>query len=697
MAALVVALGAYLYVVDSGRVTTGEADARKRNLFKAYRRAEISEIVIQARPGDASGSRLDQPIRITRRPDDAGDSLFYVDGELADQPAVDKLLAVLEFATPERRLDGAQSRHDMGLDAPRLRVTLAMGSLKYRLDIGGESPLPPGAAYAEVEGDGLSVVARDLVTELSLPRDAYRGRTLIPYLSSTLAEISLDGAGGPRHFVKGPWGGWAVLSNDQNVRVDRDAFDRVLASLADVRAESFVAQAEAEQALSQAESKVRLTLVPALGARAMLDIGGACPGHPDDVVTLRVEPPPKKAACVPRGALDPLSIPLGKLVDRHLFSLRTDETEQIALSSGDKKLELARLGTGWHLRAPTDSTVDNDVGQGFARRLHDLVGEEIISPAAPDKLGLATPRATATLTRTGGGDGEATIESIELGVKAADGAWYARRLVDGAVLRLTPESAEALVPSSFSLRSLKVIEEPAAQVRRIAVDAGDVHQVLRRSASGEFTMEEPKGMTTDAGLASQLTEALSSLRAERWVADADDGSYGLAEPRAKYDLELGDHKIRVEVGRATAGGAFARRTDQPGVFVLPHAGARTIESWAIDRSYFMFDPKSVREVRLGDAVLAAVRLETAKSLLSSARTEGVVHLGGAHKDEGFDKPLLKLAVQTGAPDAAPVTVKIAVGRGDVWRETSVFYIRREGVEATFAIAQSTVRPLLDLK
>ena len=697
MAALVVALGGYLYLVDSGRVTTGEADARKRNLFKAYRRAEISEIVVEARPGDSSGSQKDEPIRITRRPDDAGDSLYYVDGELADQPAVDKLLAVLEFATPERRLDGAESRHDMGLDAPRLRVTLAMGTLKYRLDIGGEAPLPPGAAYAEVQGEGLSVVARDLVTELSLPRDAYRGRTLIPYLSSTLAEISLDGAGGPRHFVKGPWGGWAALSNDQKVRVDRDAFDRVLASLADVRAESFVAQAEAEQVLAQAENKVRLTLVPTQGARAVLDIGGACPGHSDDVVTVRVEPPPKKAACVPRGALDPLSSPLDQLVDRHLFSLRTDETEQIALSSGDKKLELARLGTGWHLRAPTESTVDNDVGQGFARRLHDLVGEEIVPPSAPDKLGLATPRATATLTKTGGGDGEASIESIELGTKAADGACYARRLVDGAVLRLTPESAEALVPSSFSLRSLKVIEEPAAQVRRIAVDAGDVHQVLRRSASGEFTMEEPKGLTTDAGLASQLTEALSSLRAERWVADADDGSYGLAEPRAKYELEVGDHKIRVEVGRATAGGAFARRTDQPGVFVLPHASGRTIESWAVDRSYFMFDPKSVREVRLGDAVLAAERLETAKSILSSAHTEGVVHLGGPHKDEGFDKPLLKLWLQTGAPDSAPVTVKIAVGRGDVWRETSVFYIRREGFEATFAIAQSTVRPLLDLK
>jgi len=706
MALLALSFGAYVYFVDSGRVTTGESDARKRNLFKAYRRGEISEIVIHSGAGEKAAPKTEEEIRITRRTDDAGESLFYVDGDLADQPAVDKLLGVLEFATPERQVDKALGRHDMGLDAPRLHVTVAMGSLKYRLDVGGPAPLPPGAAYAEVEGEGISVVPRDLVTELSRPRDAYRARTLIPYLSSSLAEISLEGAGGARKFVKGAWGGWAALFDGQKVRVDRDAFDRVLASFADVRAESFTSEAEANQALAHADTKVRLTMVPIEGVRAVLDIGGECPGHAEDVVAVRVEPGPTKTACVPKGVMDPLSIPTDKLVDRHLFSLRIDETEQIALVSGDKRLELARAGTGWHLSAPTEGTVDNDVGQGFARTLHDLTGEEIVPPASPDKLGLVPPRGTATLTKTGGSEGardagaekKASTETVELGTKTADGEVYARRLLDGAVLKLTSDSAEALVPSSLSLRSLKVIDEPAAQVRRIAIDGGAVREVLRRSASGEFTLEEPKSLSADAGLANQVTEALTSLRADRWVADEDDGSFGFAEPRAKYDLEVGDRKIRIEVGRLTSGGAFARRTDQPGIFVLPHATERTIETWAIDRSYFMFDPKVVREIRMGDAALAAEQLETAKSTLSVARTEGVVHLGAARKDEGFDKPRLTVRLQIARPgSASPQNVKILVGRGDDWRDTSVFYIRREGVDATFAIAQGSIRPLLDLR
>jgi hypothetical protein len=298
----------------------------------------------------------------------------------------------------------------------------------------------------------------------------------------------------------------------------------------------------------------------------------------------------------------------------------------------------------------------------------------------------------------GGGDGEVSTETVELGQPVPGGAIYARRKVDGAILKLAPESAEALVPSSFSLRSLKVIDEPSAEVRRIAVDGGKVRQTIRRSSGGEITMDEPKGMSVDAGLASQLVEALSSLRADRWVADIDDGSFGFAEPKAKYELEVGERKIGLEVGRETSGGAFARRTDQPGVFVLPVAVQRAIETWVIDRSFFMIDPQEVAQIKLGTTTPPADKVETIKNTLATLRTEGVVHLGAARKEEGFDKPLLRLSIQTARANApAPTTVKLTVGRGDVWRDTSIFYARREGVDATFAIAQSKIKPLLDLR
>jgi Domain of unknown function (DUF4340) len=699
--ALAAMLGGYLYFVDSGRVSSGEADLRKRNLFKAFRRAEITELTIED-TGDV--------IRITKRTDDAGDTLYYLDGgEFADQSAVDKTLSVLEFATAERHVDGAVDRHAMGLDAPKTRVTLSMGALTFRLAIGAPAPAPAGAAYAEVLGEGLVVVARDVVTELTRPRDVYRSKTLVPYLSSSLSELRLDGAGGPRRLVIGGWGGWALVLDDRRiVRADREAIDRLLTSLADVRAEAFTTEADAAHALAATTDKLRMTMIPrdASHPRAVLDIGGRCPGHPEDVTAVRTEPAPRKPACVPKGVMDSLSIPVGRLLDLHLFSFRPDEMEEIALASDQQKLDLVRAGTGWHLRAPTEGNVDNEVGQGFARTLHDLTAEEIVAGKAAESVGLGTPRATAKITKAGAGD-DAPSEVIELGSDVADGFVYARRQMDGAILRLTRDAARTLVPSGFALRSRKVIDEPAGHVGRISIEGTSVRQVLRRSGSGVWTLEEPKSLAIDPGLAADVAEALAQLRADRWVADRDDGSFGLAEPRAKYELELEGGVIRVETGRATSGGVFARRTDREGVFVLPKAAERTLETWAVDRSYFMVDPNDVRQIRIDrgadhlrlepagpgapDAGAAAERFEIARRSIAEARAEGLVHPGAPHKEEGFARPLMTLTIVR-----ASSTIVISIGRGDAFRDTNVFYARRDGIDATFAIAQSKLRPLFDL-
>jgi hypothetical protein len=699
VAVLAVLLGGYLYLVDRDRVTTTESDARKRNLLRAFRRAEITEIVVED-PSDT--------VRVVRRGDDAGDTMYFLgSGEVADQVAVDKLLGVLEFATAERRLEGDVDRRAMGLDAPRARVTVSMGALTYRLSIGAPAPAPAGAAYAEVAGEGVVVVSRDLVTELTRPHSAYRGKTLVPYLSSSLSELRIEGAGGTRTFTVGPWGGWRVaLEGGQKVRVDRDAWDRLLSSLAEVRAEAFTTEAEADRVLAAAPDKIRLTMIPKDGAqpRAILDLGGECPGQADDAVAVRVEPAPKKAACVPKGVLAPLSTALGRLVDRHVFSPRPDEMEAVTLSAQNQRLELARSGTGWHLRAPAEGNVESDVGQAFTRTLSELSAERVVTDKAPESLGFAAPRGTATITKVGAAE-NAPSETVELGAEAGEFA-YARRVTDGAILELTRDAALALVPSSFTLRSRKVVDHPIGQVTRVSIETPSMHQVLHRTSTGFWTLEQPSSLAVDPGLANDVAEALAQLRADRWVADRDDGSFGLDKPRAKYQLELEGGVVRVETGRATSGGAFARRTDREGIFVLPTAAERTLETWAVDRSYFMFEPGDVRQIRIDRAgrrstlepvrpgardAGSAERFEAARRVLSEARAEGLVHVGAPRGDEGFDTPLATVTVQKGNS-----TIQFSIGRGDAWRDTNVFYARRDGVDATFAIAQSKIRPLLDL-
>jgi hypothetical protein len=76
------------------------------------------------------------------------------------------------------------------------------------------------------------------------------------------------------------------------------------------------------------------------------------------------------------------------------------------------------------------------------------------------------------------------------------------------------------------------------------------------------------------------------------------------------------------------------------------------------------------------------------------RTEGAVHLGPPGREEGFDHPQLEVAIEAAGK---PGHIRLVFGAGEVWRDMNVLYARRDGFDATFAIAQSKVRPLLDLR
>src|SRR5262249_18014571 len=147
--------------------------------------------------------------------------------------------------------------------------------------------------------------------------------------------------------------------------------------------------------------------------------------------------------------------------------------------------------------------------------------------------------------------------------------------------------------------------------------------------------------------------------------------------------------------------------DREGVFVLPKGVERTLETWAVDRSYFMVDPTEVRQIRIDrgadhlrlepadpggpDAGAAAERFEIARRSVAEARAQGPLHPGAQRKGEGFDKPVMTLTIVR-----ASSPIVISIGRGDVFRDTNVFYARRNGIDATFAIAQGKLRPLFDL-
>src|SRR6185369_11042468 len=117
-------------------------------------------------------------------------------------------------------------------------------------------------------------------TELDAKVDEVRERYVMPYLSTTLSRIDLEGAGGARKLRRAEWAdGFRFDGMLGDARAGRAVFDRVLVQFARTRAERFMDPADAEKALAGADT-VTVTMTPTSGKDpvGVVVVGGKCPG-----------------------------------------------------------------------------------------------------------------------------------------------------------------------------------------------------------------------------------------------------------------------------------------------------------------------------------------------------------------------------------------------------------------------------------
>lgn len=733
LSALAAAGAIVVLVVDRDSVTTQESEYRKRNVVPVWRVDDIRAITLTTRGKTA---RV-----VLGEPNTAGQRLWDVEIDggrfLASQQRVDQLLGTLEYATFERRVEkGAVGEAELGLGSPATVVTIEMGQKTYRVAVGGAAPTPKDARYCEVDGD-VYVITAQLAAALDMRPEELRTRTFVPYLSTELSALRVDGEGGARHFARAAWSGgrgagfrFDGSTPEGDVRADAEAIDRLLGALGAMQAETFLADDEADEALSK---RVTITMVPKDGKqpKAVIEIGGACPGKEGQVVAVRREPS-RTSACVPETVMEALSKPASEYVDLAVIGARSDEVSELSITQGDRTIEIARRDTGWHMRKPADRKVSAAAGNELVNGLTSLAAARIVT-GAPKDLGLDPPRATLRAESSGtaigaGGGAAERVEKIEVGAPQGD-VVHVRRLEDGAILAIPADKLPALMPSEVVLRDAAVLDLPQKQVRGLTVQvtaAGGARtqRLVRGSAGWTFAESRVPGLAPDAGLVDDIVDTLAALKAVRWVAEKDDGTFGLDRPRFTLEITLGEDDagpgktVRVELGAVTRDGVFARTGDDPAVFVAPRQLEEAAGMWLFDRQALVVDegalvrveavsngeghPSIVAE-RAGDAWTSGSGPAVAATLRSAVTglvTEGVVAIGRPDRSFGLDEPRLVLTVlaepEQGAPKGSPRRkMRIAFGAGDSFRGTSVVYARRDDVDATFAVAFGKVRALFE--
>jgi hypothetical protein len=690
-----------LIFLDRGTVSDSERKERQHDVFPAYRRGDIDWIELEQ-----GGAKL----RIDRRPDtgDAGETHWQMTApvdERADPAAVDRLIGDLEFAGAIRRVDPAKAPDvDKSFVAPRVRGTLSMKPLVYHFALAGAAPVPEGAAYFRVDGEGTFVVSKDFATSLLNTADTYRERVVVPYLSLDLARLTIDGPGGQVGVSRVDDISFKLLAS--GLRASRDGMDKVWGALAEARAESFPSEADAQGAIGVAPVRVTMNPKDERRPEGVLVLGGPCPGHADDVVLLR-SAPTREAACVPRGAKEGLSAPEASLVDHRLFAARADEVAEITLEAvpAGVTVELARSGHGWHQRKPRD----RDLAADEVDRMNDLVTRLTRGEALTVEKSVAPaddhPRARVRIRRS-----STEVEEV---VEVLPEANIVRRTFDGALLRIPNALARRLVPTEIALRGRSVFGDKvdARGATALETRCDGVHQSLTR-AHEEWTMVEPRGYRADTLATADLVGLVKNAQADSWIADKDDGTFGFAESSCSVSLALPADGSKTTLGlvfgkEAEGGLYYAHASDDAAIFLASRALRDGASLWLVDRGGFRADPREIRDVTLsrgpahvvfragnggGDAGGRdpAARVFEALDVL---RPELVVHLGAAKPGEGFTPPTLDVRVRVGG-DSGARELHFVLGNTALLNRERVVFARVDGTDATFGVSREHVEALI---
>ena len=704
LVALALGLGLAVFLTRES-VTTTEVDARSENVLGVWRQDELRAIVLET----------PHTLRLEKQTNDAtGQPEWSMSGPgyprmTADPAAVDQLLSELRLGAWVRRLDpDSVDPHALGLDAPRGVLGLHMGAIDYRLVLGKVAPAPSGGAYLAVSGAGVSqvvgIVKQSVADALLVDPREFLGRALVPYAKGDIVRLELEGAGGTRRLTRdGHRFRFHGMLADR--LVDTDALDPVFFHLARLTREGFLSVAEAETGLGRGE-RVDLKLwTEKAKAPLSLSVGGRCPDK-DRVVALRRSPDPL-AGCVPATVMAGLTLSADALVDRTPFGFGTDAVERVVIERGGRRFDLLRNESGFALKAPVLAQVDLNQGNQRLETLVNAKGEIVENPDLA-QLGLAAPLGQATVTGLSSITDLAVDESVALGQLDAQGRLALLRRTDSVVLLLPPEAARAFEVDATLTRDLKLFAFADEDVSRLSIKTEWLEQSLVR-VNGELQLQKPSGFDFDASLLSDLLSALRSLTADRWVSDSEAGGFGLEHPVAQITLGLKSPST-LTIGASIPGGAYAKLSTIPGVFVLSTAAVRSITTPVLSRQAFSLELSALEaiefETREREVSLVARGGGWASDTPSvDARHAGTIadafgglrppfawHIGKASAQEGFDAPTL--VVRTKGPGSAATT--ITVGSPHTFAGLSGYFARISGVDATFALSEQSVRQLLDL-
>lgn len=545
------------------------------------RQRVLDELTIEQTTGAA-------PVEFTlRRRRDPPHPGFYISPpeSRADEAEVESLFSALLSAVVERRLDRETARKNES----RCRVRVRFGAGHW-LCFGAESA--SGSVYVNADASPeVLVVDRQLFTLLSRPPSHYRSRPMITVPLRRAQRISLGPLklfhDGDLWRVQGPDAAW-VLADPAQV-------EELLQRLALWKVRAWPAAQDREPP----DPPLRL------GVDGEELWGGGWPAPADCPPGTRLFiRAPNEPVCADDPAEQKLLPHSDALRAQVLLPIKTTAVQRLQRAP---RVSLLRLADGTYQQSggPAEST-------SVSRILALLTTTR--AEAAPGPLHPAGDAVRLQVTTTLG-------QKVELALWSRDGESFVKRDLEPPQ-RLTEPVPELWTMDELTFAPLQLLSLESAAVRRITrrfpghpVTEGD--EVVERTAG--WQLRRPTAAPADSAAVATLLEALSDLRALRFVGAAPLPEHGLTPPRVRVEVELGTParsgakqspenkmvtpakpELSIELGAPVdaRGDCYARRAESPQVAILPAASCAALTQPLLSPLVLRLDEERLAVVQL---------------------------------------------------------------------------------------------------
>ncbi len=262
LSALVVAIGAFIFLFERHTATTEERKESAEKLFPGLEQDAVTMIEIHGASGELKLAKLDDQWRLTSPIDFP-----------AEPSAISSLLGAMVDLRSERTLGAAEvDPAAYALDKPAYTVVLhTKDGGSHRLTVGDETALGGNRAVSRKPGEVL-LCAGWFVTDLDRKLDDWRSHDVVDISEDQVASIEVVTPQDRVHVVR-DGALWKLLEPLADI-ADREFLRNLVSDLNSMRVEEFLGPETDVASLSLEEPRYRITIVRS-GATApiVLELG----------------------------------------------------------------------------------------------------------------------------------------------------------------------------------------------------------------------------------------------------------------------------------------------------------------------------------------------------------------------------------------------------------------------------------------